>query len=82
MADNYTIIFHFGPQRIVVQCKKNDLIDDVLNKFCQKALVNQKDVTFYLDAKEFIYRGKTLEQLDIKNFKEFNVVSDKIVIGA
>ena len=82
MADNYTIIFHFSSSMTAMQCKKTDLIDDVFNKFCQNALVNQKDIKFYLGSKEFTYRGKTLEQLNIKNITIFDVVIEKIDYGA
>ena len=83
MADNYTIIFKFSSSMTAMQqCKKTDLIDDVFNKFCQNALVNQKDITFYLGSKEFTYRGKTLEQLNITNFTKFDIVIDRPDCGA
>ena len=82
MADNFTVTFNYQGAYMTVQCKQTDKIDDVFAKFFSKAQVNQNDVKFYHNSREFLVWGKTLEQLEIRNFKEFNVVSDKIVIGA
>ncbi len=82
MADNFTITFNYQGAYMTVQCKQTDKIDDVFAKFFSKAQVNQNDVKFYHNSREFLVWGKTLEQLGFKNFTTFDVVNEKHVSGA
>ncbi len=80
--DNLTIIFKFLGNNWSLQCKKSDLIDDVFQRFCVKAQVNKSDLKFYYNSAEVRFFGKTLEQLGMNNFFQFDVVSEKYVSGA
>ncbi len=80
--DNLTIIFSLGGNKLSLQCKKNEKIEDVFKRFCTKAQVKIEDVKFYYNSTEFKVWGKTLEQLNLPNFFNFEVVNDKTLRGA
>ena len=81
-TSNLNIVFNFAGNSITLQCKGNEVVDDVFKRFCAKAGVNSNDVKFYYNSSEVKYSGKTLENLGVKNFFNFSVVSAKHVSGA
>ena len=67
---------------MTLQCKSNEVVDDVFKRFCTKANVNASEVKFYYNSFEVKNSGKTLENLGVHNFFNFDVVRAKIVVGA
>ncbi len=78
---NLSVIFDYSGNSLTLQCKGNEVIDDVFKRFCVKAQMNINDVTFYYNSTEVKSSGKTLDALGIKNLFRFSVVG-KSVIGA
>ena len=79
---NLAIIFDFSGNTLTLQCKGNEVIDDVFKRFCVKAQLNINDVIFYYNSTEMNKTsGKTLDALGVKNLFKFSVVN-KSVIGA
>ena len=76
------VYFEFQGKTISVQCLQSDKIDDVFNKYCQKAGLDINDVTFYFNSREVKRSGKTLFALGIVNYGKFNVVQSKYLMGA
>ena len=77
-----SIIFEFQGKNISIQCLESDKIDDIFNKYCQKAGLDINDVTFYYNSREVKRSGKTLFALGIVNYGKFNVVQSKYLLGA
>ena len=78
---NISVVFNYQGNQLTVQCKTDEVIEDVFKRFCIKAHVDINNVKFYYDSAEINLFGKTLEALGVKNLINFNVVS-KTVIGA
>ena len=78
---NLAVIFDFSGNSLTLQCKSNEVIDEVFKRFCFKAQLNINDVSFYYNSTELKLSGKTLEALGVKNLFRFSVVG-KTVVGA
>ena len=80
---NLALVFSFSGNNWTLQCKSTDVIGDVFNKFCAKALLDPNEVKFYFNSFEIKKDcGKTVRALNLKTFTTFDVVRAKIVIGA
>ena len=79
---NLAVIFNFQGNKMTLQCKSDEVIDDVFKRFCAKANVNASDVKFYYNSLEVKNSGKTLQNLGVHNLFNFDVVRAKIVVGA
>jgi hypothetical protein len=81
MAD-LMVIFTYQGNPLTMQCKSNEIVDNVFQRYCQKARLNIDDVKFYYNSSQVYQSGKTLEALGVKNLFGFNVVREKYVNGA
>ncbi len=79
---NLMVIFTYEGNPLTMQCKSDDVVDNVFQKYCQKAKLNIEDVKFYYNSSQVFQCGKTLAALGVKNLFGFNVVREKYVNGA
>ena len=75
---NLTLIFNYEGNKISMQCNSNEKLNDVYNRFCSKVGQNMSNCAFYFNAKIVPPCNKTLENLQIKNFNAFSVVSNTV----
>ena len=77
-----TLGFKYEGILLNVQCKGNDTLKSVFEKYCTKAQKNNP--TFYFNGKKIIGddQNKTLVQYGVPNFGVFDVVFSDYVIGA
>ena len=78
---NLAVIFDYGGNSLTLQCKSNEVIDDVLRRFCVKAQLDINDVTFYYNSQVIKLSGKTLEALGVKNLFKFSVVGKSVTVA-
>ena len=77
-----TVVFNYEGASIVMQCTESEKIDDLFNRYCNKANLSPQDTKFYYNSKEVRRCGKTLFALGIGNRGTFNVVSSAYLMGA
>ena len=79
---NLNIRFNCSNKSETIQCNEDDQIEVVFNRFLSLIEGDPSDYKFYRNGREFVYWGKTLKELGLKNFSSFDVVLEKYVFGA
>ncbi len=76
---NITLIFSYAGNNLSLQCQSNETLEAVYRRFCTKVDRNIGDFKFYYNSMEVPPCNKTLSNLNLQNFNQFNVVENNVV---
>ena len=77
-----TLIFTYNGTYMTIQCKGNDTLKSVFDRYCMKAGFQKNDPTFYYNEQKIFGDYKTIIEHGIPDKAVFNVVLSKYVSGA
>ena len=79
-----TLSFKYSDSLLTIQCRGNDTLNSVFNRYCVKAGFQQKNPVFYFNGKRIVGddKNKTIVEYGIPNMGVFEVVLTDYVIGA
>jgi len=62
-----TVIFKINESQILLQCKSNDKISSIIDKFCCKAYIKKEDYKFIFNGKDITHMNRTIKDFNISN---------------
>ena len=62
-----SVIFKINESSILVQCKSNDKISSIIDKFCCKTNYEKKYFKFIFNGKEITHMNRTIKEFNISN---------------
>lgn len=65
--ENLIVIFKINESSISVQCKSNDKISSIIDKFCCKTNYKKEDFKFIFNGKEITHMNRTVKEFNISN---------------
>ena len=72
---NLNIIFNFDKARVTIQCKNDEKIKTIINKFSTKAEINEENYSFIYNAKKIdINKNITTSELGIMDGQTIEVI--------
>ena len=79
-----TLGFKYDGTLMNIQCKGNDTLNSVFNRYCVKAGLQQKNPVFYFNGKKIVGedKNKAIVEYGVPNLGVFDVVLTDYVIGA
>ena len=79
---NMSLFFNYKGKSLMIQCQKDETLDQVFNRYCTKSGLTRNDIKFYLNAKELMNVSSSLKSNGIEDKNQIDVVVAKYVIGA
>ena len=77
-----TLGFRYYGTFMAIQCKSNDTLNSVFDRYCSKSEKPKNDLAFYINGQRIIGDNRTIIEHDFQNLCVFDVCLHHILIGA
>ena len=77
-----TLGFRYYGTFMAIQCKSNDTLNSVFDRYCMKALIPRNGLAFCYKGQRIIGDNRTIIEHDFQNLCVFDVCLHHILTGA